>query len=312
MMIEIVTSTKDMTKEEWLNYRNKGIGGSDVSVICGVNKYKSAVELWMEKKGYMEQPEAGESVHWGIIMEPIIRKEFSLRTGLNVDVINSMLKHPKYDFMFANVDGVVTDENNKKCIFEAKIASAYKAKEWEGDNIPQEYMLQVQHYMAVTGYEKTYIAVLIGGNKFEYKVIERDDELIDMIIKLERKFWTCVEKDVPPEIDGSEGSTKLMNILYPTASDSNTMKLPIEAEELIRQYNKNKDLEKEYAEKKDEAVNKLKNMLGDNEIGNINENIVSWKNYCSERIDSKKLKKEMPEIYEKFSRKMQSRRFAIK
>lgn len=217
-MIDILTNTENMTREEWLQWRKEGIGGSDVSVICGINKYKSALELWLEKRGYKENDEAGESAYWGTTLEPIVREEFVKRTSLEVETISLMLKHPKYDFMIANVDGIVNDNEGKKCIFEAKTASAYKLDQWKDDEIPEEYMLQIQHYMAVTGYERTYIAVLIGGNTFKYKAIDRDDELIDMIISIEENFWNCVINDVPPNIDGSESCTNLLNSLYPNAN----------------------------------------------------------------------------------------------
>lgn len=306
-MIKLLVNTKDMSKEEWLKWRKKGIGGSDVSIICGMNKYKSALELWMEKKGYSEQTESGESAYWGNIMEPIIRKEFTKRTGMNVDTVNSMLQHPKYKFMLANVDGVI----DGKYIFEAKTASAFKQDQWKDNNIPQEYMLQVQHYMAVTGYNKTYIAVLIGGNKFEYREIERDDELIDMIVKIEKKFWKCIEDDVPPQIDGSESCSKLMNILFPTSLEK-SIELPNIVEELIKEYYDNKEQEKVFSEKKDKAINKIKSILGENEIGVINNTTITWKNVLSERLDSKKLKKEQPEIYNAYIKKINSRRFTIK
>lgn len=306
-MVDILTSTKAMSKQEWLDYRKKGIGGSDVSIICGVNKYKSALELWMEKRGYTEPTEAGEAAYWGTIMEPIIREEFTKRTGIKVDIVNSMLKHPKYDFMLANVDGVIEG----KYIFEAKTASSFKQDQWKNDEIPQEYMLQIQHYMAVTGYEKAYIAVLIGGNKFGYKEIQRDEELIDMIIKLEKRFWDCVEKDIPPSIDGSESCSKLMNVLFPTAKQEG-IELPLEAEKLINNYYENKEQEKLFAEKKEEAINKLKALLGENEKGVINERVITWKNVSSERLDTKKIKIEKPEIYNEYLRKYDSRRFSIK
>lgn len=311
-MVEILKNTKNMTKDEWLKWRDKGIGGSDVSIICGLNKFKSVLELWMEKLGYVEHKEAGESAYWGTVLEPIVREEFTNRTGLKVDTINSILKHPKYDFMLANIDGIVNDPIYGKCLFEAKTTSAYMQEQWKDDLIPKGYMLQIQHYMAVTGYERTFIAVLIGGNTFKYKVIERDDELIEMIIKLEKQFWENVKNNTPPNVDGSESSSNLLNILYPKANKENQITLPLEAEKLIEQYYSNKTKEKEFAELKDEAVNKLKMLVGNNEIGTINNSIVSWKNVCSERLDSKRLKEELPEVYKKYLKKTETRRFMIK
>ncbi|HHR2781106.1 TPA: YqaJ viral recombinase family protein, partial [Listeria monocytogenes] len=74
-------------------------------------------------------------------------------------------------------------------ILECKTASAYLAKEWEADEVPATYLVQIQHYLAVTGKNKAYVAVLIGGNKFIWKEIERDDELINQIIAFELDFW---------------------------------------------------------------------------------------------------------------------------
>ena len=310
-MVEILTSSKNMSREDWLEWRKKGIGGSDVSIICGINKYKSALELWMEKTGKKEQEEAGESAYWGNIMEPIIREEFRKRSGLKVDTINSILRHKDFTFMLANVDGVVTDVDNTKCIFEAKTASAYKKEQWE-NNIPEEYMLQVQHYMAVAGYKKTYIAALIGGNSFVYRCIERDDELIDMIITLEKQFWNCVINDTPPSIDGSEACAKLVSKLYPIADPNKTINLSNEAVILINQYNEAKKQEEVYSTLKNEAVNRLKDMLGNNEIGLTQDNIITWKNIVTERIDSKRLKIDLPDIYKTYLNLSSSRRFSIK
>lgn len=311
-MVEILTNTKDMTNEEWLEWRKKGIGGSDVATICGLNKYKSALELWMEKRGYKQDEEAGESAYWGTTLEHIVREEFIKRSGLEVDTINLMLKHPKYEFMLANVDGIVIDQEGKKCIFEAKTASAYKADQWKDDEIPEGYMLQIQHYMAVTGYERAYIAVLIGGNTFKYKVVDKDEELINMIIQIEKQFWDCIVNDIPPEVDGSESCTNMLNSLYASSKKGKSIILPNEAQELIEEYNKNKEQESYHTEKKNECINKLKSLMEDNEVATINNSTITWKSSVSERLDTKKLKEEQPEIYNKYLKKINMRRFMIK
>lgn len=311
-MVDVMVSTKNLTRKEWLDFRKVGIGGSDVAVICGISKYKSPLQLWMEKTGQVDPEEAGEAAYWGTVLEPIVRNEFKNRTGLKVDIINSMLSHPEHKFMLANVDGIVLGEDGKKCIFEAKTASAYKAEQWEDDKIPEEYMLQIQHYMAVTGLNSTYIASLIGGNKFIYKLIERDDELIDMIIQIEYNFWECVVNNVPPAVDGSESCSNLIIRLFPSAKLKSIITLPEEAFTLVEQYNSAKEQEKIFSEMKEEAANKLKVMLGENETGIINDITVSWKNVASERIDTKKLKSEVPEIYDYYVAKTTTRRFSIK
>lgn len=152
MAAKIVTSTENLSYEEWLEFRKTGIGGSDASVVCEMNRYKSPVELWMEKTNRQPPQEAGESAYWGTQLEPIVREEFSKRTGLEVKLAKCILQSEEHSFMQANLDGVCHDPNFGDCIFEAKTASAFKTGEWE-NSIPDEYMLQIQHYMAVTGFK---------------------------------------------------------------------------------------------------------------------------------------------------------------
>ena len=145
--------------------------------------------------------------------------------------------------MLANLDGVICHPEYGHCIFEAKTASAYKASEWEED-IPQEYQLQIQHYMAVTGLKYTFVAVLIGGNQFKWQLIERDNELIDILIKLESGFWSNVLNNTPPPIDGSEASCKLLDSLYPYGSNKDIIVLPDIANQYVMDYTEWSEKEK--------------------------------------------------------------------
>ena len=162
MSAKVLVSTENMSYADWLEYRKQGIGGSDASVVCGINRYKSPVELWMEKTNQLPHQEAGEAAYWGTQLEPFVRAEFTKRTGIEVSRRNELLQSEEHPFMLANLDGICEVPDVGPCIFEAKTASAYKVGEWE-DAIPDEYALQLAHYMAVTGYAGAYIAVLIGS-----------------------------------------------------------------------------------------------------------------------------------------------------
>ena len=190
-MPNVLASTENMPYEDWLELRKKGIGGSDASVVCGVSRYKSPVELWMEKTDQFHPQEAGEAAYWGTQLEAMVRAEFTKRTGIEVEHKGVLLQSEKHLFMLANLDGTCEHPDYGTCVFEAKTASAYKAGEWD-DTIPDEYMCQIQHYMAVTGYKAAYIAVLIGGNTFRWKLVERDEELISKLVELEADFWNHV------------------------------------------------------------------------------------------------------------------------
>ena len=86
-MVDVMVCTKNLTRKEWLDFRKVGIGGSDVAVICGISKYKSPLQLWMEKTGQVDSEEAGEAAYWGTVLEPIVRNEFTNRTGFKVDIL---------------------------------------------------------------------------------------------------------------------------------------------------------------------------------------------------------------------------------
>lgn len=306
MPIELV-NTFDITKDEWHEWRNRGIGGSDATCICGLNKYKSIVELCLEKTGQAEHKEPGEVAYWGTVLEPIVREEFTKRSNLKVRREPFMLQHPEYKFMLANIDGIVMDPIYGDCLFEAKTASQYKQEEWA-----EEYILQVQHYMAAAGYNAAYVAVLIGGKQFKYKYIKRDNDLIEILIKLERKFWRYVETNTVPPLDGTEVSSKLLDLLYPDSKSTDMIQLSPEAEQLILNYQNATQEEKQALYKKEEAINRLKAILGDNECGTINGKTVDWRSISTERFDSKKFQAEMPDIYPKFLLKSYFRRFSIK
>lgn len=301
----------NLTREEWLALRRRGIGGSDASVVCGINKYKSVVELWMDKTGQTVEDEDSEAAYWGRTIEPIIREEFSKRSGLTVRTVPYMMQHEEYKFMLANVDGEVDDPQYGTCVFEAKTATVFKSAEWEVE-IPEEYYLQVQHYMAVTGYQGAYIAALIGGNRFIWKFIPRDEKVIELLIKLEERFWKYVTDNEIPPLDGSEASKQLLSKLYPEAEDTKTIALPEEALLQIQIYEEVAEEEKKITEKKEEAVNKLKAMLMDAEVGAIRDREVIWKNIRSERFDSKALKTNEPELYKDYTYTTTYRKFSIK
>ena len=311
MPAKILVSTEDMPYADWLEYRKQGIGGSDASVVCGINRYKSPVELWMEKTDQMPSQEAGEAAYWGTQLEPFVRAEFTKRTGIEVIHTMQLLQSEEHPFMLANLDGICDVPDVGKCIFEAKTASAYKASEWE-DTIPDEYMLQVQHYMAVTGYAGTYIAVLIGGNTFKWKFVERDEELISMLIELESAFWNHVQDSTPPPLDGSDASAKFLSERFPSSTPKSHITLPDTAADLLAQYDEACEQLEIVTERKQKAENLLKEMMGENEVGTTGDRIVTWKSVSQERLDSKTLKAEHPALYKKYANKSSYRRFTIK
>lgn len=288
-------STLEMTHDEWLLDRRRGIGGSDVATILGLNKWKSTYQLWLEKTGQVELDHANsEPAYWGNVLEEIVAKEFQERTGLKVRRRNQVFEHPLHPFLRANIDRDVVGE---KAVLECKTANQFLANEWEGEEIPLSYLCQVQHYMNVMNYDHAYIAVLIGGQKFIWKRVERDQELIDMITERLVEFWeTNIINGVEPPVDGSKAASDFLNERY---SDEGTeeVRLPESFDELIRYRDEMKESEKIIKEEIAQLENRIKSEMGkrDAVIGITPKYVITWKSVSSNRLNKKLLTEKYPE-----------------
>ncbi|KEH96870.1 hypothetical protein Z962_05755 [Clostridium botulinum C/D str. BKT12695] len=299
-----------MNKLNWLQERQKGIGGSDVGAILGINKWKTPFEVYLEKtEPITEVKEQSEAAYWGDQFEEVVAKEFERRTGKKVRRDRRHFKHKKYPFMVANIDRRVVGES---AVLECKTANQFLAKEWKDEEIPASYLVQVQHYLEVTGAEKGYIAVLIGGQKFICKEVERDEELIRMIINTEKEFWKLVENKTPPALDGSSAAEKWVNEKFKIANEGEIVELDSSYKNKLQEYFELKKREKEFKEEIKQLENQLKNDIGNAELAHVPGFHISWKQIKSSRVDSKKLKAEFKDIYDKCLKESLSRRLSIK
>lgn len=207
------------------------------------------------------------------------------------------------------MDGIIY-ENHKMCIFEAKTASAYKKEIWE-QGVPLEYLYQIQHYMAVTGAEKTYIAALVGGNHFLYHEVCRDEAMIQDIIQLEKDFWeNHVLTGKEPQADGSKATAEYLEEAYGT-SNGKIVELPKESLALFEQYDHISAQLAQLKEAKEAVTNKMKNYLKENEKGVIGDRQVTWKSVTSTAFDRKRLEQERQEIYQEYCTEKQYRRLSV-
>lgn len=299
-----------MDKLEWLKERQRGIGGSDVGAILGVNKWKTPFQVYLEKtEEITEVNEQSEAAYWGTELEDMVAREFAKRTGKKVRRDTKHFISKDYPFMVANIDRRVVGEN---AILECKTVNQFGAKEWEGEDIPASYLLQVQHYLYVTGAEKGYIAALIGGQRFVWKEVPKDEELISMIIEAEKDFWHKVQNGIPPTLDGSSAAEKYLNERYKTEEPGYSVDLTSEYETMIDEYMDLKERHKELGEEVKAIENNIKLALKDAEIGHVKGYEVSWRTVTTNRADTKVLKAKYPEIYKEVCKTSYSRRFGIK
>ena len=210
-MARKLANTKAMPYEEWLELRRHSIGGSEAGALLGLNPYASSLTLYLDKKGLSKPKETNEAMRIGTDLEEYVAKRFVEQTGKKVRKDNFMYMHDEYDFITANVDREIVGENAG---LECKTMSAFNDYDLEGGEVPAYYFSQCQHYMAVKGYERMYLAILVFQKGIFINTIERNEEFIKGMIKEEVRFWTeNIEKNQMPAPDGSEASTDALNEL---------------------------------------------------------------------------------------------------
>ena len=294
--------------QSWLRYRKNGIGGSDAGVVCGLNPYRTAIEVYYDKTSEEIEEIDNEAMRQGRELEEYVARRFCEASGKKVRRANAMFYDEKNPFMLADVDRMIVGENAG---LECKTASPYMAEQWKDGSIPVSYQIQCYHYMAVCRADAWYIAVLIYGREFKYYRIERDDEVIENLIWIEKEFWNGnVIPRVMPDPDGSKTADLAIAERFKDAQ-SNTILLSGFDERLRRRQELLTVMEHMEKEKR-QIDQELKLYLGDAETAENEHYRVSWKNVSRSSLDEKRLKEEEPEIYEKYRRITTSRRFTVK
>lgn len=272
-----LVSTKDMTKDEWLEWRRQGIGGSEVAAICNLSRFNSSpLSVYLDKLGQLAPLEESPEMKAGRMLEPLIADWFTAETGIRVMQQHSIFQHHEHKFMLANIDRWVIGKNEG---LEIKNTKEYCRKDWfdgEEEIIPVSAQLQANHYMAILGAERWYVAVLIGGWDFQWRVIERDEKLIKSLITIESNFWNeHVLKKIPPEVTSQD--TELLGDMYPS---SNGLKFDLSESyyELIKELLDSKLFLDGAKKRNEEAKNKIKSLMGDYELAYWQgEKMFSWK-----------------------------------
>lgn len=297
--MKVVAKTNNLSRETWLKLRRQGIGGSDAGAICGLNPWRSPIDVYLDKTSEKIEDKDSEAMRVGRDLEDYVAQRFMEATGKKVRRRNALLQHDKHTWMLADVDREIVGEN---ALLECKTANAYGASKWADGKIPESYEIQCHHYMAVTGADRVYIACLIMGLDFVVRVIERDEDLINDLIGIEEEFWFnhVAEKHTPPP-DGSESAGNAIKEMY-TASQEATVDLSNFAERLQR-YDELKDLIDQLKVEQEQIKQEIMLSMGEANTALISDRKVTWKTQKGKTtIDAKKLKEDMPEIYEKYSK----------
>ena len=286
-----ITRVKTANHEEWKELRSHYIGGSDAAAVVGLNPFSSPYSLWAEKTGRIPGFEGNLATEVGTYLEEFVAQKFAAETGKKVRRVNQSFLNSDYPWAIANIDRDIVGEDAG---LEIKTTSELNLKKFAGGEYPANYYAQMVHYLAITGKQRWYLAVLIGNREFKWFVLERDEDEIAALMEAEKDFWRHVETDTPPAADGMQATGEAIKTIYPE-SDGSTVDLYIYRAELARYLHLGEKI-KEMEQQRDEAANIVKAFMGEAERGECDGYKVSWKNQTRRTFDSKAFMADHAEI----------------
>ena len=315
-----------LNNQDFTHNRNSFLGGSDIGAILGVSKYRSAMDVWLEKTGKQTSTKDSFALRFGSYAEQFIADEYVKLTGNLLINHPDGLVHPEHSFCVGHIDRFVLAKTdapliredgalNAKKLLECKTANYYSQHDWGNagsDAIPLPYLCQCVWYLGISNLPEIDVAVLLGGSDFRIFTISRDRELETLIFQKAVHFWhEHVLKDIPPKPQ----SVNDCQALFAKASSGKTIEANRETIALIEQL-KTLESQAKVDETQIEAIKQaLMEQMADAEILTYHgKPIITWKApKPSVRIDTKRLGLDHPELIKAYQNPIQSsRRFVVK
>lgn len=209
--------TGNMTQEQWLRFRDRGLGASDVGTVLGLNPYKCSGQLFREKvegapfnlenlaqfMGKYQEPYIADLwQYWdpnnpgdGQMMDNYRNKKIVRKCRR----VNAYVQNPDYPWLFVSLDRVICRAKTPIVgetdggVLELKTIAGYEAKKWEGGT-PPAYVVQVQTQELVSEMYYGEMAILEDGRAFDVLPFEYNPGICETIVKKTREFWDRVEE----------------------------------------------------------------------------------------------------------------------
>ena len=331
----VLVETADLPRDKWLEWRRKGIGGSDAAAILGISPFMTCRDLYYDKLGISAD---AEDENWiakdiGNLLEPLVAKIFAERTGLKIYQRKAMFQHPKHPCMLADLDYLVELPDGGTAILECKTTTSNSAYHWwyaGKEVVPVYYESQGRHYMAVMNIDRVYFCCLLtDSHEVIIRCMDRDMAYEEELIILEETFWieNVLAKSPPDYTENGDLVMKsVQRLLGPAATDAPPVLITPPQFNKVQQYLQLQEQKSVYdteIKKIDSEMKRLKALiiadmgasctaLYEDASGSytITYNPVYKSGISKQNLD--KLKAVYPEIYKEYVTTSESRRFHIK
>lgn len=304
-----------LNNQDFAYKRRNCLGGSDIGPILGLSPYRSALDVWLEKTGRRQDDADKLVLRFGYYAEEFIAREYALATHSCVSIPESVYIHPDHAYLCGHLDRLVQCQDGTIKILECKTANPFRQSDWGllgSDEVPITYLTQCQWYLMLTGFEALDLAVLFGNSDFRIYQIFRDPQLGELLLERALHFWhTYVLKDQAPPPQTLEDHQRLFSHSLANKSievDASTL-------EVLHQIQAHQTQLDIHASQIDQLKSQVMAYMQDAEIlRHEAQTLVTWKApKPSQRLDSKRLQQEQPELYQEYLRPVtNSRRLLIK
>jgi len=300
--------------EEWKNIRKLGLGGSDAGVAIRCNKYSSWGKLFLEKTNKIPGFQGNAATDFGQKMEPVIREQveklIAFHEGNNVKVyeVAGTYKSKLKPFMVANIDGLIDHPDHGFVGLEIKTANSNQIPYWANNSVPPSYMAQIQHYMYVLGLNHFYVFFLLDGN-IDFRFVDRDEQMIESIIKNEEILWEHISTDTPPPANDFDAES--IGLFYKDAG-KDYVKADKSFDEKIGEWLSIKKEIKNLEERKDKIEEEFKQAISSNAGLKTEKYIINWGSFKRSGFDGKKFEADYPELYKEYLKETSYRKLDSK
>ncbi len=306
------TLQSQLPSPQWVEERANYIGGSDVATILGENPYSTPLQLWLRKRGVLPPIEETPILRFGHFFEQILAIHFEETTGLKTRQVNKTYESKEHSFLRANIDRMVLADSEKglesTAVLELKTTTSHRLKALDGE-YPREWILQVQHYLGITGFSQAWIQCYERDTCIFHDpvLIQRDDDLIAENMSKLISWWQIhmIEGKQPEPINGEDTL-----ILFPNSQDGIVLEATPLVMELYGELKQVRDRKDDLIRMEEHLKTKLQDKLGSAErIVLAGKTLVSWKSSVMSRLNTGEFRKAHPELYKKYLTKTKTRRF---
>lgn len=285
--------TRGLSRDEWLDLRRLGLGGSDMAALVRGDVWR----VW-NAKIIGDTTTETDAMRWGRRLEDAVADEFAARhPRWRVTRRHAILQHPTLDWPLANLDREIHTPDGPE-VLEIKTS----ARPWE-DGVPDYYQAQVQHYLAITGYLRARVAVLVGGREYAEYTVPADSAVQDALLTLGAQFWTRIQRQTPPPLDHTDAARAWLLAAYPIPTAPAPRYLNVAEWTTVHQYHALGQQIKALEADRQGLATKIRAFLGSSPGGLWSEGRrVTWVRSTVRQIDLDALRRDHPDLVAAYTR----------